>query len=82
MFMRGKKKPLKMLIEDDDGPTFIEYSRGMSRGHDIQSDVVENMFATFMACRTPLKSMLQGKTNYRTWHTVVRRSKNGKTSRK
>ena len=30
-----------MLIEDDDGPTFIECFRGMSRGHDIQSDVVE-----------------------------------------
>jgi len=41
MFMRGKNKTLKMLIEDDDGPTFIEYFRGMSRGHDIQSDVVE-----------------------------------------
>ena len=38
MFMRGKKKPLKMLIEDDDGPTFIEWFRGMNRGHDIRFD--------------------------------------------
>lgn len=41
MFMRGKKKPLKMLIEHDDGPKFIECFREMSRGPEIQSNVVE-----------------------------------------